>query len=129
MGRVAEHRRGDPAAARPGEDPCRWVAVNSIEAPFDQWTNLFNERDGAGPLAFGALVDQTAWAPRGLPTNRPGPGIAVDVGAPDAGHFANTGGGARGEDDDLAPALEVIGRPGNERQGQVAERLPIGQCQ
>jgi hypothetical protein len=32
VGRVAEHGRGDSTAARPGEDPPRWVIVNSMEA-------------------------------------------------------------------------------------------------
>lgn len=57
VGCVAKHGRGDSTAARPGEDPRRWVIVNSMEALFDQWTDLFNERDGAGPLAFSAFVD------------------------------------------------------------------------
>jgi hypothetical protein len=45
----------------------------------------------------------------------------VDVSAPDAGHFADPGGGACGEDDDIAPAPEV-GRPRDERRGQVVAR-------
>ena len=60
---------------------------------------------------------------------RPGPGVAVNVGAPDAGHLANPGCGAGSEDDDVTPAFEVVGRPGDERGGQAAERLPIGQRQ
>jgi hypothetical protein len=127
--RVAEHGRGDSTAARPGEDPRRWVIVNSMEALFDQWTGLFNERDGAGPLAFSAFVDDPTWAGCGLPPDRPGPGVAVNVGAPDAGHFADPSRSASGEDNNVAPAFEVIGRPGDERRSQVAERLPIWQRQ
>src|SRR4029077_3577020 len=32
-------------------------------------------------------------------------------GAPDAGYFADPGCGAGGEDDDVTPAVEVVGRP------------------
>src|SRR5215831_10337526 len=39
------------------------------------------------------------------------------------------GRGARGEDDDIGPAVEMIGRTGDERRSQVAERRPIRQRQ
>jgi hypothetical protein len=113
VGGVVEHGRGDPTAARSGEDPCRWVVVNRIEALFYQWTDLFNERDGASPFALRAFVNQPAWIWCGLPRDRPGPGIAIDIGISDAGDFADPGRGAGGEDDNVAPALEVIGEPGN----------------
>jgi hypothetical protein len=103
--------------------------ADGIEALLDERTDFFNQWDGAGPLAFRALVDEPAGAWCCLPPDRPGPGVAVNVGAPDAGHFTDPGGGARGEDYDIAPALEVIGRLDNERRGQVAERLPVGQRQ
>jgi hypothetical protein len=120
MGRVAEHSRGDPAAARSLEDPCLLVVAHSSEALLDQRADLFNQRDSPGPLALGALVDETTGAWCGLPPDRPGPGIAVNIGTPvslskwpttpipDAGHFADPGCGAGGEDDYIAPALEVI---------------------
>jgi hypothetical protein len=38
-------------------------------------------------------------------------------GAPDAGYFADPGCGAGGEDDDVTPAVEVVGRPVDERGG------------
>jgi hypothetical protein len=129
VGRVPQYRRGDPAATRTREDAGRRVVTNRIEASFDQRTDLFNQWNCAGPLAFCAFVDETAGAWCCLPPDRPGPGIAVDVGAPDAGHLADPGRGARGEDDDVAPAFEVIGRSGNERASQVAEGLPVGQRQ
>lgn len=83
--RVAQDGRGDPAAARAREDAGRRVVANRIEAPFDQRADLFNERDKLGTFALCALVDETAWAWCGLPPNRPGPRIAIDVRAPDTG--------------------------------------------
>src|SRR6516165_7449263 len=103
--------------------------ADGIEALLDERTDFFNKWDGAGPLAFCALVDESAGAWGCLPPDRPDPGVAGDVSTPDAGHFSDPGGGARGEDDDIAPASEVIGRPDDERRGQVAERLPVGQRQ
>jgi hypothetical protein len=129
VGRVSQHRRGDPAATRACEDARRGVIADGIEALLDERTDFFNQWDGAGPLAFCAFVDESARAWCCLSPDRPGPGVAIDVSTPDAGHFADPGGGARSEDDDIAPALEVIGRPGNERRGQVTERLPVGQRQ
>jgi hypothetical protein len=129
VGCVAQHRRGDPAAARACEDASRRVKADRVEASFDQRADLINERDNPSPLALGALVDETARAWCGLPPDGPGPGIAVDVGAPDTRHFTDPGRGAGGEDDDVAPALEVIGRPSDECRSQIAECLPLGQSQ
>src|SRR5215469_13216622 len=129
MGRVPQHRRGDPAAAWAREDACYGVMADGIKALLDERADFFNEWHDAGALSFGALVDEPTGAWRGLPPDRPGPCVAVDVGAPDAGYLADPGGGAGGEDDDIAPALEVVGRPGNKCVSQVAECLPIGQRQ
>jgi len=103
--------------------------ADRVQSPFNERADFVNERDSAGPLAFRSLVDEPAGAWCGLPPNCPGPGVAVNVGAPDAGYFADPGCGAGGEDDDVAPAFEVVGRPGDERGGKVGERLPIGQRQ
>lgn len=127
VSRVPQDSGGDPAAARAGEDAGRGVMADRVEAAFDERADFFDERDGSGSLSFGAFVDEATGARRCLPPDRPGPGIAVNVKAQDAGYFANAGGGAGGEDDDVAPALKVIGRPGDERRGQVAESLPVGQ--
>ena len=129
VGGVPQHRRGDPAAAWTREDPSRVVMADRVQPRLNERADFFNERDSAGPLAFRSLVDEPARAWCGLPPNRPGPGLAVNVGAPDAGHFADPGRGAGGEEDDVAPAFEMVGRPGDERGGQVIERLPIGQRQ
>jgi hypothetical protein len=64
-----------------------------------------------------------------LPSYRPSPGAIVDISAADAGHFANPGRGAGGENDDVTPAVEVVGRPGDERGRELTERLPVGQRQ
>ena len=129
VGRVAQHRRGDPAAARAPEDAGRRVVANRVEASFNQRVDHFDERDGPGPLALGALVYKTAGAWCGLPPDRPCPRVAVDVGAPDTRYFTDPGRGAGGEDDNVAPALEVIGRPGDKCRSQVAKCLPVGQHQ
>jgi hypothetical protein len=81
VSRVPEDGRGDPAAARACEDARRGVMANGIEALLDERTDFFNQGDGAGPLAFCALVDESTGAWCCLPTDRPGPGVAVDVGA------------------------------------------------
>jgi hypothetical protein len=65
------------------------------------------------------------WSVAGQSTSR----RAVNVGAPDARHFADPRCGAGGKYNDIAPAFEVIGRPHHECRRQVAERLPIGQYQ
>ena len=62
VSRVPEHGRCDPAATGTREDAGSRVVTNRIEAPFDQRTELFNQWDGAGPLALGALVDEPAGA-------------------------------------------------------------------
>jgi hypothetical protein len=98
--------------------------ADRFEASFDERSDFFDERDGAGPLTPGALVDETAGAWCRLPSDRPGPCVPVDVGATDARYLADPGRGASGEDDDIAPAVEVIGRPGDQRaDGATSPRV------
>jgi hypothetical protein len=101
VGRIPQHRRGDPAAAWTREDACRGVMADRVQSSLNERADFLNERDSAGPLAFRSLVDEPAGAWCGLPPNCPGPGVAVNVGAPDAGYFADPGCGAGGEDDDV----------------------------
>ncbi len=70
VGCVPQHRRGDPAAAWTREDVCRGVMADRIEAYFDERTDFFNERDGAGSLSFGALIDEATRARCRLPPDR-----------------------------------------------------------
>jgi hypothetical protein len=86
---------------------CR-VVPGRVEAPLDERADLVDERDCSRPLALGAFVDEAARAWRGLTPDGPGPGAGVDVGAADARYLADAGRGARREDDDLAPAAELI---------------------
>jgi hypothetical protein len=58
MGRVAQYRRGDPAAARASENACRRVMADRFDASFDERSDFFDERDGASPLALSAFVDE-----------------------------------------------------------------------
>src|SRR5262249_29820503 len=127
--RIAKDRRGDPAAGRAGEEAGHRVSAHLVQPPTHQRVHFLDERDSPGALAFGSFVNETARSCRCLRTYGPGPGVDVDVTAPDAGYLTNPGRGAGGEDDDLTPAWEVISRPDDECRRQAAEGLPIGQGQ
>jgi|SRR5215467_7262139 len=79
MGRIAQHRCGDPAAAGAGREACCGVTANGVKAFLDERSDFCNQRDGAGSLSFGASVDEAAKAGRGLSPD--GPDGAIDVGS------------------------------------------------
>jgi len=57
------------------------VIADGVQPSVYERAYLLDDRDPAGPLALGALVDQAARAGCGLAADIPDPGLAVDVGA------------------------------------------------
>jgi hypothetical protein len=109
MCRVTEDRGGDPPASRSGKQARGWVSCSNVEPARHQFTNFLDQRNDAGTLALGALVDEAAWAGRRLSSPCPGPGLAVDVADANARHFSYSSRSAGSEDHYVAPTLKFAG--------------------
>ncbi|WP_250293284.1 hypothetical protein [Streptomyces atroolivaceus] len=105
------------------------VGAGGQDALGDEGADLLDDGDLAGALALGALVGQSAGCGCGLAAYGPDPLVGVDVLDAAAGDFADPGGGARGEDDDVSPSAVLVVGGGHERVGQLKEGVPVGQGQ
>ncbi|WP_247745331.1 hypothetical protein [Streptomyces oryzae] len=106
VGGVAEGGGGDPPAPGPGEQAGVEVRSCREEALGDQGPDLFDQGDLAGPLALGAFVDQPAQG--GVVWRRTVQiQLVVSMSPTRTPELADAGGGAGGEDHDVAPAEEL----------------------
>ncbi|MEV6810291.1 hypothetical protein [Streptomyces sp. NPDC051132] len=79
VGGVAQDGGGDASAARAGEQAGVGVGARGQDALGDEGTDLLDDGDLAGPLAFGAFVGQAAGCGCGLAAYGPDPLVGVDV--------------------------------------------------
>ena len=122
--RVSQYCGRDPAAAWSSEQPGVGAAVCRGDPLPYQFVNLGDQWYYAGAFAFGSLVDQIAGC-CGLASDGPGPRGGVDVLHQAPGHLADTGGCARGEDDDVTPDRLVSGCLRYQGVGEVGQRRPV----
>lgn len=112
---VAQDSGGDPTAPGTCEQPSIRPTADSLDPLPHEVAYLDDQGDRAGALAPGAFVDQAAGGGGGLTAHGPEPSVRVDVAPTAAGAFADPGCGARSEDHQIAPAVEVPGGSGHER--------------
>src|SRR5690606_619179 len=99
---ITQHRSGDPPAPWSFEQPCVRIVVERSNASLHQLTDLRNERNRAGALALGPLVNKPSWTCGRLAAHGPRPRPGVDIPNPASGHLADASRRARRKGDNFS---------------------------